>query len=361
MTEQVLDNKMLELSIKDEHKTHFITLWSKIDGVDYDENDFFDLTTQLKSRYGLRKYQTMHEESLKVLTEEGLQAAMDFIRTRADEIDKILGEADEQQQSINIGESDEYFDKEYNTRLSNPDLYSGIRVGLKEIDDKTFGFRAPQLIVILAPSSGGKSVQLLNWAMFPNLFNNKKILYFSFEMDLWQCYLRHISLLTETPYSELKSLNVDVDQIKIIVSKLKSIQSNAYFHYDVCMEDPTPEYVESVIRELMRDPTKGKPDMVVVDYIGNMRIRNAPSNKKPWEQQGDAFEKLHILAKRYGVCMLTAQQVNRETIRENRQLKTKGKTIEYAQDAASGDQRLMHYATYVIGLDPDKENKMNPN
>jgi len=56
------------------------------------------------------------------------------------------------------------------------------------------------------------------------------------------------------------------------INGLKKSEDGSYFEYDVNMEDPTPEYIDSKIRDLIA--TKGKPDLLVVDYIGNMTVRN---------------------------------------------------------------------------------------
>jgi hypothetical protein len=208
----------------------------------------------------------------------------------------------------------------------------------------------------LAPSSGGKSVQLLNWANYANTICNKNILYFSFEMDVWLCMLRHISLAFRIPYDLLKSITCPPEEMYTLIEKLKQLKGGPYFEYEVNMEDPTPEFVDSRIMELTN--TKGKPDMVVVDYIGNMKSRTSSKDAKGWEKQGDAAEGLFKLAKKYEIPFLTAQQINAPAIRENRKAKEAGKASGYWQDAASGDQRLMHLSYYVLALDPDKQNKM---
>ena len=78
---------------------------------------------------------------------------------------------------------------------------------------------------------------------------------------------------------------------------MQSKKDGPYFEYDVNMEDPTPDYIDSKIRELIA--TKGKPDLLVVDYIGNMTVRNAPNGSKDWENQSKAVQGLFLLAKRF--------------------------------------------------------------
>ena len=78
-------------------------------------------------------------------------------------------------------------------------------------------------------------------------------------------------------------------------------------------------FIDQKIRELTLE--KGQPDLLVVDYIGNMTVRNASQNAKDWENQSAAVKGLFLLAKRYNIPVLTAQQINRETIRESRKSK----------------------------------------
>jgi hypothetical protein len=189
--------------------------------------------------------------------------------------------------------------------------------------------------------------------MHANKNCGKKVLYMSFEMNSWLCLLRHISLSFEIPYSQLKDNNISPDELRVILDGLNSSKEGPYFEYDVNMEDPTPEYIDSRIRDLIA--TKGKPDLLVVDYIGNMTIRNPTGITKDWELQSKAISQLFIMAKRYNIPIITAQQINRETIRDSRKQKEANKFMSYDQAAASGGQNLMHLCTYAIAMEPNRE------
>jgi lipocalin len=84
----------------------------------------------------------------------------------------------------------------------------------------------------LAPSSGGKSVMLLNSAVHANEVCNKKVLYMSFEMNSWLCLLRHIALTFEVPYSALKDNALAPDELKGILNGLNKRKGKAYFVSD---------------------------------------------------------------------------------------------------------------------------------
>jgi hypothetical protein len=119
------------------------------------------------------------------------------------------------------------------------------------------------------------------------------------------------------------------------------------------MEDPTPEYIDTRIRELIA--TKGKPDLLVVDYIGNMTVRNPNKGAKDYELQNEAIKQLFRMAKKYNIPIITAQQINREGVRDARKAKEANKFMSYDQAAVSGGQVLLHLCTYAIAIEPNKE------
>ena len=68
-----------------------------------------------------------------------------------------------------------------------------------------------------------------------------------------------------------------------------------------------------------------------------------------------AVQELFRMAKRYSIPIITAQQINRETIRDARKAKEANKFMTYDQAAVSGGQVLLHLCTYAIAIEPNKE------
>lgn len=351
----VLESKMNEYSMKDKSRGNFMTLWAEIEDADINENDLYEVITQLKNRHCLRVMTEMFNNGHESLLESGVEEATKIIQDKIEEIQKELYDIGGDTQTLDVSESAEYFESEYRKRVEHPELFRGIPCGLDNIDSKTFGFLPGQIIVFLAPSSGGKSVMLLNTAVNANREAKKNVLYMSFEMNSWLCLLRHISLTYEIPYSQIKDVSLSPEELKKIVQGMKKQSGGPYFEYDVNMEDPTPEYIDSRIRDLIA--TKGKPDLLVVDYIGNMTVRNPNGATKDWELQSKAITELFKMAKRYNIPIITAQQINRETIRDARKAKEANKFMSYDQAAVSGGQVLMHLCTYAIAMEPNKEEK----
>ena len=352
-TTLVLESKLDQFKVSDKVRSRLFNLWTEVQDADVDDNDFHELVTRLKDKRCHKLLSDMLFEINDKYSTEGIKTTIDIINNSLDNIQKEKNELAGDRHNFDITESGNYFKEEHEKRINHPELFKGINCGISNIDEKTFGWLPGQIIVFLAPSSGGKSVMLLNSAMHANRECNKKVLYMSFEMNSWLCLLRHVSLQFEIPYSQLKDNNLSPDELKTILDGLNASQGKAYFEYDVNMEDPTPEYIDSRIRDLIA--TKGKPDLLVVDYIGNMTVRNAPNNVKDWELQSKAIQQLFIMAKRYNIPILTAQQINRETIRDSRKSKEANKFMSYDQAAASGGQNLMHLCTYAIAMEPNRE------
>ena len=352
-TSYVLESKFQEYKVGEKTKVKLLTLWSEIEDTDVDENDFHEITSQIKQRYCLRLLSQMLSEGYDELNANGLDDSIKVIQKKLDQIQEQKNEIGGDKHSFDIAESSSFFESEYDKRLNHPELFKGIECGISNIDEKTFGWLPGQIVVFLAPSSGGKSVMLLNSAIHANKKCGKKVLYMSFEMNSWLCLLRHVSLSYEIPYSQIKGNTLSPDEKKKIIDGLKSAENGPYFEYDVNMEDPTPEYIDSKIRDLIA--TKGKPDLLVVDYIGNMTVRNPGTASKDWELQSKAIQQLFIMAKRYNIPIITAQQINRETIRDSRKSKENNKFMSYDQAAASGGQNLMHLCTYAIAMEPNRE------
>lgn len=355
-TDLVLDNALISKNAKDKVKSVFVSLWAEIQDTDIDLNDFHAVIMSIKRNYALKLMSEMFQTGKEVLSDNGINDTIEVMRDYISNISNEMLDYPNEKREFDIAQISSYFQEEYEKRIQYPELYRGIECGLSMIDSHTFGWMPEQLIVLLAPTGGGKSIQMLNWAMHANKVQNKKVLYFSFEMSGWLCLMRHLSLCFKIPYSAIKGVRLSREQLQNIISGLEKINKDAYFIYDVNMATPTPEYVDAKIREITQ--SKGKPDLVVCDYIGNMYSTKSSKSAKNWEKQGDALEELFHIARNRSIPILTAQQMNRSTVTDTRKAKESGKAIEFKQDAASGDQRLMHLAHYIFALEPDRDNNI---
>jgi len=356
LTEVVLESFLLKSGKEEAIRNKFANLWLEVQNEETSFDEFSHLISLLKERYSIKLMSEMVDQIADHVNNDQARDAITTISTYVNTMHEELDDFQKDKVSFDMSLASDFFLKEYDERAMNPDLFKGVNCGFSQIDEKTFGFMPSQLVVLLAPSSGGKSVQLLNWADHAHRVCKKNVLYFSFEMSEWLCKLRHASLVAEVDYSHIKSTSMTPAERTLVEKNLKTLNNGKYFEYVEALEDPTPEFIEQKIREM--SASKGQPEYIVADYIGNMHSRSTSKNAKHWEKNGDAAEGLFKIAKRYNVPVITAQQINRESIKENRKRKEDGKSAAYYQDAASGDQRLMHLSTYVIGMEPNREDSI---
>ena len=200
-TSFVLESKIVEEAIPDKGRGRLMTLWADIESIDTDPNNLHEVIHQIKNRHCLRILKDMFADGLNELETTGVSGAVNIIQEKLEKINEQMNEFASDIHNIDVSESAEYFKEEYIKRVQQPELFHGIPCGLENIDKRTFGFLPGQIIVFLAPSSGGKSVMLLNAAVHANTVAKKNVLYMSFEMSSWLCMLRHISLQYEIPYN----------------------------------------------------------------------------------------------------------------------------------------------------------------
>jgi len=353
LTETVLESLLLKKNVQPAAQAKMLTIWYDLCEEEVSLDDLPHLIDLMKDRYVVTLQAECIDKVAELVNKDQVTESITIISDYVSVMHEVKDDFQKDKVAFDMSDASNFFLAEYDERALNPNLYKGIDCGLSHIDHKTFGFMPSQLIVLLAPSSGGKSVQLLNWADHAHRVCKKNVVYFSFEMSSWLCKTRHASLISEVDYSHIKGMNITAAEREQLDKALQAANNGKYFEYIEAIEDPTPEFIEQKIKELTL--SRGKPDLVVVDYVGNMTTRGTSKNAKHWEKNGDASEGLFKLAKRFGIPILTAQQVNRDAIKENRKRKDDGKSAAYYQDAASGDQRLMHLATYVIGMEPNKD------
>lgn len=354
-TYNVMENKLIDSRQSDLVKESYAVLWQDIQSQEIDENNLHEWCMQLRKNKAVKEVGELFVKGQEKISTEGLENAIQYIDDQVDSVKNELSDVFIEKHNFSLNNASEYFQTEYLKRIRNKDKYTGIPSGFSLLDNKTHGWFGGQVVVFLGPSAGGKSTMLLNLAH--NAFMSKKnVLYFSFEMDAWTCLLRHISRLYEIDVSFLRGLNLDDDRVAEIAKKLNDLPKDSVFDYFISDENATAEYVESKIKEyIMADKF---PDIVVIDQIANMTTEKTPFNADLWRRGGDAIVYLESVAKKYNITILTAQQFSTYQVKDTKKQKQEGKARQYYQDAASGDQRLIHKAFYVIAMEPDVQNNI---
>ena len=222
----VLESTFNKYRMKDQHRSKFLSLWTEIEDCEIDDNEFHEVLSQLKNQKCMSIISSMLTEGQSKLQSDGLGNFVKVLQDNLEEIQNQLSEINGDRQNFDVSQSSTLFKDEYEKRLYHPELFKGINSGISNIDSKTFGWLPGQIIVFLAPSSGGKSVMLLNTALHANKECHKKVLYMSFEMNSWLCLLRHVALKFEIPLKKIISNSVKYHSVTRFISLLYSNETH---------------------------------------------------------------------------------------------------------------------------------------
>lgn len=174
---------------------------------------------------------------------------------------------------------------------------------LKGFDEMIGGGAAGgELIVVMAPTGGGKSMALVRMAV-EALLNRKKVVYFTLELSKDVVGIRFDACLNGIP---LKNVLKFKDVIKENAEELHNRGGRLKIeHYADGMANINTLYS---YLDLLRSNENFIPDIVIVDYADNM---------KPLKSYGDLrhelvsiYRDLRALAFEYNIPVLTASQTN---------------------------------------------------
>ena len=246
-----------------------------------------------------------------------------------------------------------------------------VTVGLPPIDEAVKGYRDSQLIVILGEVNKGKSTALLNWSCAAHEAG-KNILFFSYEMPMWQCASRYMSRkiamsmhdrsrALRIPYDNFKDFDLDPNQYEVFKDYLdyQNEQLDNYYIFVDQQDNKTVEEIEYRIRALR---AAGRPpDAVFVDYLGIMELSDSfeSRGKKDFEIVSRATIQLRNLARKYELPIFTAQQINREGLKILRKRQEKNDdddhgSIVFTPEMIQDAKKTVDHADYVIGINPQK-------
>lgn len=353
MTDFNFQNRVSELEEK--FRQPIMLMWTKMQQEEYDENEQHEILNQIKMSQAMRLVKKATVEGKDILLSTGVQNWLIHQEKSHIKIREELSLENPEQESFDFANAADFFKEDYSLRRDHPELYEGIPIGVKEVDFAWGGLKKGALYTILAPTGGGKSIFLLNFAHHAWM-NGKNVLYLSFELMKDQCLYRHMSLAFGIPFWKFHKIKLTDEEFETGINLLnKGNEKDSYFHYSVPVNDRTPEYVESKIKDLVAEG-RPMPDLIVADYVGEMTTRALlESNREVdlWKRSEAAAEGLWKLGLKTGIAVLTAGQFNQDTAKDRNKSLREGKLMIYDTTAAAGSKKLTDRSHAVIVADPD--------
>lgn len=196
----------------------------------------------------------------------------------------------------------EYMDQE-ERGLVDP----GVQTGFIDLDNRIGGLSKGDLILIAARPAMGKTSFGTGLAL--NVARSgKKVLFFSLEMSNQQVTARSFSSIANVDHKAIKEsrFRTDSDWGKIV----RSIQ-NGDADLPLFFVEKSGVSVHEIRAITKRYNEKHKFDLVVIDYIGLIKLNPAIKNKS--DQIGEVSWALKDLAKELNIPVVALSQLNRDS------------------------------------------------
>lgn len=327
---------------------------------DTDDMNFEYLLDDLRDRSIKREVAEYIPQLKESFREKTATVALDEFIDKLTDIKTTKANVGQQTLTIDVAGSADSILGLYEEEKAKFDREGGVMIGLPEIDGATNGFREGQFIVILGELGKGKSTVLLNWAVGAHQ-SNKNVLFFSFEMPRYQCMARYMAIKTERVYEKFKNFSLQNEEFedwkKFLIEEEE--KNECYFEFVDQPDNRTVEEVDSRIRKYIA--ADRKPDVIFVDYLGNMALTESARGMKDYEVVAQATVRLRQLARRYRIPVITAQQINREGLKNIRKKEENNEhdKIMWSPESVQDSKKTMDYADFVIGINP-KNDKEDP-
>lgn len=187
-----------------------------------------------------------------------------------------------------------------------PVQLSGLSYGLSSMDKITGGLRKGELILIAGRPGMGKTTFALHLAAHSAFRENKKVLFFSFEMSAQTLMNRILSAECNIRAEKIRDGLVSDEELPRVIEFISNIQKmNTLKIVDDWRLDSTD--IQTIIRGMF---LKDKVDLVIIDYVGKIRREKGLSE---YEAISKLSGELKIIAGEFGIPVFCAAQLNRES------------------------------------------------
>ncbi len=182
---------------------------------------------------------------------------------------------------------------------------TGLSTGFTDLDAKTSGLQASDLVIVAGRPSMGKTSFAMNMVENAVLGQELPILVFSMEMPAEQLIIRMLSSLGKIDQTRIRNGRLEQEdwpKLSAAVAKLKDVP---------LFIDDTPALTPTELRSRARRVARehGQLGMIMVDYLQLMQI--AGSSEGRTAEISEISRNLKAIAKEFNCPMVALSQLNR--------------------------------------------------
>ncbi|PNK61670.1 replicative DNA helicase [Psychrobacter sp. FDAARGOS_221] len=194
---------------------------------------------------------------------------------------------------------------------NNPDGMIGLQTPFTELNNKTQGLQAGDLIIVAARPSMGKTTFAMNLAEGVLFHENLPVVVFSMEMPAESIVMRLLSSWGQINQTNLRSGQMNEDEWARMMNAVTHLQEKHLY-----IDDSTalpPSELRSRCRRIAKNHD-GRLGLIVVDYLQLMKVPSLSGNRV--EEISEISRSLKALARELNCPVIALSQLNRSL--ENR-------------------------------------------
>ena len=184
---------------------------------------------------------------------------------------------------------------------NNPDRSAGLPTGFSAIDNLLVGMGQGDMVLVGARPGIGKTSFTMNIATRAARNSGKTVCVFSLEMSAEQLVMRMISNEAKIDNTVLRSGRLAGDNWNSL-----AIAANTLSQCDILIDDTAGMSVTMMKSRLRKVKNLG---LVVIDYLQLMQSESHSDNRA--QEVGEISRGIKLMAKEFGVPVLTCAQLNR--------------------------------------------------
>jgi replicative DNA helicase len=237
--------------------------------------------------------------------------------------------------SKNIKESYDVLSKGFN---------SGVRTGLRAIDNITNGWQDSDLIILAGRPSMGKTAAAVSMAIYPAIQDKTSIAIFSLEMSKEQLTGRIESWVSGLDVSKIIKKQLTESEIKTLESSCEILKDTPIYI------DDTPNISLIELRAKSRRLVKEKNvKLIIVDYLQLMRSGMSIGNRE--QEIAEISRGLKGIAKELKVPLIALSQLSRSVESRNDKKPLLSDLRESGQIEQDADMVIFCYRPEYYGIE----------
>ncbi len=181
---------------------------------------------------------------------------------------------------------------------------TGLSTGFVDLDDKTSGLQASDLIIVAGRPSMGKTTFAMNLVENAMMKSDKAILVFSLEMPAESLVMRMISSMGRIEQTRVRTGKLEDEDWNRLTATVSLLQNRKLFIDDTAGISPTE--MRARARRIARE--HGEIGLIMVDYLQLMQLGGSENRTN---EISEISRSLKALAKEFECPVVALSQLNR--------------------------------------------------